>query len=557
MALPRADSHPAASQFLMDIRMGIWNFYFIAKLFLYFGHYIGFHVLLNFLFAVSLALPIPYRRVQLLRQMLAVPLGIALFYYDTWLPPISRVIAQSAQLEGFNLAYLMELIGRFISLPVVAGLASLFVVYFFARKKLRVSSFVFLAMLIPLLPVSVKPPATYNAGIENKTALTVPNKRLPSTASTDDSSSDNLSSTPTDAELTTTLNSFYRNEAARSVSFSAPASTDAPFDIVFLQICSLSWDDLKFTQEQDNSLFKRFNIVFTNFNSSASYSGPAAIRLLRGSCGQQKHSRLYDPVAPQCQTFNDLLPIGFELQLAMNHDGKYGGFLADVRERGGLKAALFDTKGVPAYLQSFDGSPVHDDYAVLSKWWEKRLQMPTERVALYYNSISLHDGNRYPGNGSSNSMETYHQRESRLLSDIDRFFTELQASGRRVVVVFIPEHGASIRGDRMQIAGLREIPSPRISTVPVGIKLIGMAGNPAAPPLIVAKPTSYLAISQLLSDFIRSTPFGKNSLNLEDYVSNLQSTKFVAENEDVVVMRSNRQYFIHSKDAEWVEYDPE
>jgi cellulose synthase operon protein YhjU len=542
--------------------MGIWNFYFIAKLFLYFGHYIGFHVLLNLAFAVLLAIPMPHPHLKLLRQVIAIPVGIALFYYDTWLPPISRVITQYSQLEGFSLSYLMELAGRFIIPSVVAVLALLYVVYFFTRKKLRISTFVFLAMLIPLLPVSAKLPGIesagiYNTGVDNKLASTEPGKGPPRTASPEVSSVGDVYSTPTGAELTATLNSFYRQEAARSVFFSPPPSADAPFDVIFLQICSLSWDDLNFTKEQDNPLFQHFNIVFTNFNSAASYSGPAAIRLLHGSCGQPKHSGLYDPVAPQCQMFNDLEQIGFEPQLAMNHDGRYGGFLADLRERGGLKVPLFNVQGAPKYLQSFDGSPVHGDYTVLTKWWKGRLEMPSKRVALFYNSVSLHDGNRYPGNRSASSLDIYPQREARLLDDIDRFFSELQASGRHAVVIFVAEHGASIRGDKMQVAGLREIPSPRISIVPVGIKLIGMAENPAAKPLIISRPTSYLAISQLLADFISISPFGKNSPSLAEYASNLPSTGFVAENEDVVVMRNNKRYYIHTKDAEWVDYDPE
>jgi cellulose synthase operon protein YhjU len=517
--------------------MGIWNFYFIAKLFLYFGHYMGFHVWLNLAFALSLTIPIPehYARLKPVRQACAIPAGIALFYYDTWLPPITRVFSQASELEGFSLTYLEELVDRFVNPWVVAGLILLYIIYFFAKKKLRISSFVYLAMLAPLLSIGQAKQPTQPVELANTV-------------------SDSLAAPPTQANLTAQLESFYQQESMRSVSFSPPSKSDAPFDIIFLHICSLSWDDLDFTKERDNPLFQRFNIVFTNFSSAASYSGPAAIRLLRGSCGQSRHKELYDPSAPQCRTFDNLQQSGFEPQLAMNHDGHYGGFLNDVRERGGLKAMPFDTSGIPPYLRSFDGSLVRDDYAVLSKWWTQRMKSRTERVALFYNTISLHDGNFYPGR-HANSMEIYPPRLSQLLHDVDLFFNDLQASGRRAVVVFIPEHGASIRGDKMQIAGLREIPSPRISIVPVGIKLIGLSESPATKPLLVAKPTSYLAISQLLSDFITITPFGKNSLGLEDYVQNLPSTEFVSENDDVVVMRRGKQYFIHSKDADWVEYD--
>src|SRR5271169_4564476 len=399
--------------------MGLWEFYFITKLFLYFGRYMGFHPWLNLAFAVFLAVPIPdsyarLKRVKLPRQVIAVPVGIALFYDDTWLPPITRVFSQASQLEGFSLTYLTELAGRFFNPLVAGGLVLLFVVYFFAAKKIRISSIIFLAMLAPLFSIgqgipSPQPDAT-------KTAA------------------NSIPSPPTNANLASQLNSFYRNEAGRAVSFSTPAKSDAPFDIIFLHVCSLSWDDLDFTKQRDNPLFKRFDMVFTNFNSAASYSGPAVIRLLRGSCGQPRHKELYDTAPARCLTFDNLQQIGFEPQLAMNHDGHYGGFLEDVHELGGLKATLFDTNGVPPYLQSFDGSPVHDDYAVLSKWWEKRLQSPTERVALFYNTISLHDGNYYTGH-RSNSMEIYSARLTQLLDDMDRFFSVLQASGRRAVVV--------------------------------------------------------------------------------------------------------------------------
>ena len=123
------------------------------------------------------------------------------------------------------------------------------------------------------------------------------------------------------------------------------------------------------------------------------------------------------------------------------------------------------------------------------------------------------------------------------------------------MVVVLGEHGASVRGDKMQIAGLREIPTPRITKVPVGIKLVGFSDS-HADPVLVTDPTSYLAISKLLSEFIAVSPFGANKLSLEDYVRDLPATEFVSQNEDIVVMKSGKQYFIHSKDADWVPYDP-
>ncbi|MEI6737771.1 MAG: cellulose biosynthesis protein BcsG, partial [Pseudomonadota bacterium] len=109
--------------------MGIWNFYFIAKLFLFGGRYIDFHVLPNLLFAGLLVIPVKHPRLRLLRQIIAVPAAIALFYHDTWLPPISRLFSQASLLQGFSPTYMLELAGRFISPLAIIGLAVLFVAY--------------------------------------------------------------------------------------------------------------------------------------------------------------------------------------------------------------------------------------------------------------------------------------------------------------------------------------------------------------------------------------------------------------------------------------------
>jgi hypothetical protein len=79
-------------------------------------------------------------------------------------------------------------------------------------------------------------------------------------------------------------------------------------------------------------------------------------------------------------------------------------------------------------------------------------------VALYYNSITLHDGVHAPDASASNSIATYKPRLQQLLDDFARFTQELKASGRPTVLIMLPEHGANLRGDSMQIPGMREIP---------------------------------------------------------------------------------------------------
>src|SRR5690606_11436982 len=131
----------------------------------------------------------------------------------------------------------------------------------------------------------------------------------------------------------------------------------------------------------------------------------------------------------------------------------------------------------PVHMQNFDGSPIYNDYALLSQWWKKHAAEAAPGgapAALYYNTISLHDGNRVPGMASRSSLDTYKPRLVQLLADFDHFIDDLEKSGRPVALVLVPEHGAALRGDKMQISGMREIPSPRITLVPTAVKLIGI-----------------------------------------------------------------------------------
>lgn len=513
--------------------MKLWNFYFIAKLFLYFSSYINFHVFENILFALFLLIPLRQPNLSVLRQILAIPASIALLYYDSWLPPFANLVAQSARILEFSSSYLTELAGRFISWPIIAALCGLFLIYYLLNKRFKLTPSVLAAMLVPLIPID-----TLFAFSGKPTHLNQPTQA-------------------SDAELNHALEAFYQQEQSRVVHYSPAPKSDAPFDIIFLQVCSLSWDDLKVINEAENPFLKRFDIIFTNFNSATAYSEPAMMRLQHGSCGQEKHDEMYDPAAPECHTLNALKVAGYETQVALNHNGIGGDFLSDLHEIGNIKAKPMDLTDIRPAMYSFDNSPIYNDYAVLSKWWDNRMASKSPRAVLYYNTITMHDGVHSTVKYSEDSLAGYRPRVIKLFSDLDRFFAQIESSGRHAVVIFIPEHGTNLRGDRMQISGMREIPSPNISIVPVGIKLIGVDSHDAVKTQIISQPSSYIAVSTIISRLISNSPFNKKNSRLDTYLTNLPQTEYVSENnKDTLMMRYKEQYFLLSHNTKWSPYHP-
>jgi cellulose synthase operon protein YhjU len=519
--------------------MGWWSAYFFAKLLLFAGGFIGFHAWLNLAFAVFAALPPQNKRQRFAKNLVAVPIGVVLLYHDSWLPPLTRVISQLRNLAAFSVPYLLELAGRFINWQMLLALIVLLAMYSLAKRKLRLSTFVFIAILgVMIFPKgmpswrSEAAPVAVAPGVPRAAPEIDPRNMRP-------------------AALDDLLTQFQTKEQQRQVRLTALAPDEVPYDILLLHVCSLSWDDLQAAGRSEDPLLARFNVVLTHFNSAASYSGPAAIRLLRGNCGQPTHKQLYEPAAPECLILDGFQSAGFQPQWLMNHDGHFGDFFSDVRERGGVTQPLEDPRGARVAQYAFDESPIYDDYALLSRWWQARMANDATHMALYYNTISLHDGNRVAGGKDS----TFGARLGSFSSDVGRFLDDLGRSGRHVIVVFIPEHGAAVRGDRRQISGLREIPTPGITRVPVGIALVNARFAAGQGQQRIESPLSYLGVSELLSRFVADNPFAKSELSLSDYTQNLPQTESIAENDGTIMLQVGRQFMMRTPDGAWSSWD--
>lgn len=522
--------------------MGLWSAYFIAKLLLYGGGYIGFNPWLNLAFAIFTALPPQNARQRFTKNVIAIPLGIMLLYHDSWLPPFARVLEQSDDLAAFSPQYLAELLLRFVNWKLLLGMVVLGFVYAVARRKLRLSTFVFIAIFIVLLrpdsPMPMQPAlatAVPTATVRQNPQVTIDPRNLRAEA------------------LDGMLTEFFEKERLRQVRFVPLAADEAAYDIVILHVCSLAWDDLKFIGAEGDPLLQRFDILFDEFNSAASYSGPAAIRLLRGNCGQAPHRQLYETASRDCLLIDGLQRVGFTPKWLMNHNGQFGNFFADVHTHGAFPGDPEPLRNARVMQHAFDGSPIYDDYGVLSSWWAKRLADPTPRVVLYYNSISLHDGNLVDGQRRGGSG--YDARFAQFSSDMRHFMDDMQASGRRAIVVLVPEHGAAVRGDRRQIPGLREVPTRAITHVPVGVVLINTEQGLAKVRQRVEAPASYLALNELLARLIADNPFAKADLQLGSYTQNLPQTESVAENEGTTVMRISGQSLVRMPTGEWTPWD--
>lgn len=541
--------------------LGLWNLYFIAKLVLYSAGLLNLHAFENLIFVAALLFPLPPLWLHRVRHAFAVPLGMALLYRDTWFPPFNRLLAQP-EILNFSGDYLIELLGRFINWDLMGAGFILVVAYMFIAPWVRLTllsvtgiAWLSVASMITLpswlseqeMAVPARTMQVAKAPVGGSVSVTMPGEvTVPAVEPVVHQGK------PGNPQLNDALQAFYDYEAGRQTAF-APDSDAVPFDLLFVNICSLSWADLQQGNLQSHSLFKNLDVVFDDFNSATSYSGPAVLRLLRASCGQSSHAGLYETAPDQCYLFDNLKKLGFDTKTALNHNGQFQGFLDELSAQGRFPQPFIPENTRPT-LTAFDGSPIWDDYSTLTQWWKTRNQSEAPRTALLYNTITLHDGNREATADGGGRTAPFQSRAITLLDELNRFIDDLEKSDRRVVVVLIPEHGAALEGDRMQIAGMREIPTSDITHVPVGVRVIGAPGKRAASPVHVKGPSSYLALSELVSRMVHADLFGSDSINWSALVEKLPETQPVSENDGTVLMPYNGVPYVRMGNQGWIEY---
>ena len=554
--------------------MLLWNLYFLLKFGLHLAGVLTLSPLWNLaLFALLVATnPAAYQNKRLmvaLRYLVFTGPAIALLLHELGLVVSLALIDQIKALFGFSTEYLLELIKRSIEPWMLWGALGAYMIVRVLDRYIRISAWVGFGLLAilavktwPMLQTQNDPQqALQNAEPQVQARENISPAELLALGQLDfqklqvardqESQTSLRDSVYEGAGPGAVLQGFFERQRARSIEPFA-ASTPPDFDVIVLQICSLSWADLQFAKQGQHPAIRQADFVFENFNTATSYSGPAAIRLLRGKCGQVPHDALYTTANSSCMLFEQLRNVGFDIEMGLNHDGLFQDFGKLVKTNlGGKALQRVSHSEVPAGVQAFDGSRVGRDGDYLRAWWNKRLGQSESAVAYYYNSITLHDGNRLP-NSNLNSLNSYPLRLERVLNDIQSVLGEIRRSDRKALVMVVPEHGAGLSGEYGQLVGLRELPTPAITKVPVFGYWVAPGYTPAPTgPVAVKQSVSYTALSELLARWLAQTVEQQVQPAWPVLLSDLPSTRLVSQQGNITVMESQGSYWIKAPGAPW------
>jgi cellulose synthase operon protein YhjU len=506
--------------------MALWSFFFISKVILHYRGHLQFDGFLNVLMGLYAILPWAASRsvglsirknsgITTLHGGFGLALGVMLLWHDSYFPPVRSLYHYlSDPVTRPSNDFLFQFVMNYWNPFVFAVLVAIYWICRVSAKKWN------LAPAVALVVAAT----TAHGALTRKTVRT--DLALPSSS----------------------ISGF----GSGVLSLESPGKKDAPFDVLILQVCSLSAEDLAHTGMSGHSFFEGFDLRFSNFNTATSYSTPAALRLLQALCGQARHEGLFQGVPAACMLLEGLRSAGYRTSTVFNHEGKLSNKMANELVTYAKADLPMPISGLSQKEVSYDKSPVYGNFDVLEQWWKQRLTSSDPRVALYYNTVSLHVGNHLAHDSrpwwKQEKSATYRELLEKTLSDFDRFFRLLEESNRDVLVIMVSEHGAALAGSEIQGPDLRDIPLPKLTLVPMGVKLIGSGWKKSAP-VRIEDLVSYSVIPRVINLATKHHSRG-DSFSVDEF-SGVSEARFFAENADAATLIRDQELFYQGKDRVW------
>lgn len=513
--------------------------YFIYKFIMYFCTLMNFSLINNLILFALCTAKFKKPFVSAIYRTLIFVLSVAIFYMDTHFSELP-----SNQLPLFSLEYLSSVYDytqSFFTLNNIAYFIGILGLIFFTKDIFHYQT-VITALFICVAVMIFNENIIANDLIKSEQKVSVVK------------SSDILEQTgeKTSENIENYLTTFLKQEKDRIVQMPAAIQKDfVPFNIVLVNICSMATDDIVIAKQTNHSVFSKFDIKFNNFSSVASYSTPGSMRLLRANCGQENEATMYSQRRPECELLTTLDKIGFSSEVYMDHDGVYGDYHKTLHDIAGLPENKYPLNKLSPKYTAYDGSVIYSDRDLFNAYiLNLDLRKTTNNIS-FMNILSLHDGNKKLGQRVSLSYET---RIKTLLDDIKFLLDELDKRDLKSVVVMIPEHGAALRGDKMQISKLREIPTDTITKIPVMIRFAGTGKKPIN--MDVNGSFSYLAVSSLIKEIIDNNIYGSQDIKstIKQIVSTLPQTAHINESTNAYFMNFQSDDFYKLKGELWNPY---
>lgn len=527
--------------------------YFLFKFGLYFMNLSGFDFALNLVLFLLCLFSIRVKSLNKIYKTFLIIFGLVLLYHDSYLPMLSPQVVY----EEKGIAGVFELLSTFISdyfdFSYLGIFILVFIAVFFINDFLKVTTIVVICFItVACLNISALSVAkeSKSQSVENVVADSAD---IPPQIGTADSQG-----------VENYLQTFLELERQRIVTMPSTLPENfTPFDIVIVNICSMATDDIEASNLLKHPLFRTFDFSFDTFNSVSSYSTPSSLRLLRSNCGQMTEAQMYKERRSECELITSVEQLGYQSEVYFDHNGKYGDYLKTLHDLGGLNENIHDLSKLAVKYNAFDGSAIRSDSDLFKAYVNNIARNGNVNNITFMNLLSLHDGNRLAGEKKSQS---YAPRLKLLLDNLEDFIKDIKDSNRNTLFIMVPEHGAAIRGDKMQIAKLREIPTDKITRIPVGVSFLGAERNAVGGGTSKAHKTqrikgfySYLAISEIVKRSIEDNVFAKNEEDsktdkIADVFYDLPQTAFIAESTNAYYMNFQHQDFYKLKGEHWEKY---
>ncbi len=527
--------------------------YFLFKFGLYFMNLSGFDFALNLVLFLLCLFSIRVKSLNKIYKTFLIIFGLVLLYHDSYLPMLSPQVVY----EEKGIAGVFELLSTFVSdyfdFSYLGIFILVFIAVFFINDFLKVTTIVVICFItVACLNISALSVAkeSKSQSVENVVADSAD---IPPQIGTADSQG-----------VENYLQTFLELERQRIVTMPSTLPENfTPFDIVIVNICSMATDDIEASNLLKHPLFRTFDFSFDTFNSVSSYSTPSSLRLLRSNCGQMTEAQMYKERRSECELITSVEQLGYQSEVYFDHNGKYGDYLKTLHDLGGLNENIHDLSKLAVKYNAFDGSAIRSDSDLFKAYVNNIARNGNVNNITFMNLLSLHDGNRLAGEKKSQS---YAPRLKLLLDNLEDFIKDIKDSNRNTLFIMVPEHGAAIRGDKMQIAKLREIPTDKITRIPVGVSFLGAQRNAVGGGTAKAHKTqrikgfySYLAISEIVKRSIEDNVFAKNEEDsktdkIADVFYDLPQTAFIAESTNAYYMNFQHQDFYKLKGEHWEKY---